>query len=59
MPRRTLFAVPALAMAIAAMPSGALAKPVHHGAHAKGATVTTGKADSHRPAGTGGGRRIR
>jgi hypothetical protein len=57
MPRRTLLVAPALALAIAAMPSGALAKPAHAGAHAaKADNAVWGKG---RPAGTGGGRRIR
>lgn len=60
MPRRSLLLVPAVALAIAALPSGALAKPAHHGAHtgihAKADNAVWGKG---RPAGTGGGRRIR
>jgi len=57
MPRRTLFLAPAVALAIAAMPSGALAKSAHSSAHAaKADNAVWGKG---RPAGTGGGRRIR
>jgi len=57
MPRRSLFLASTVALAIAAMPSGALAKPAHSGAHAaKADSAVWGKG---RPAGTGGGRRIR
>lgn len=57
MSRRSLFLVPALAVALT-IPAGAGASPGQGGshAHAKLDTPVWGKG---RPAGTGGGRRIR
>jgi|tagenome__1003787_1003787.scaffolds.fasta_scaffold20956625_2 hypothetical protein len=57
--RSSLLLTPTLALALVAMP--ATASPGHHGStashvHAKADSATWGKG---RPAGTGGGRRIR
>jgi hypothetical protein len=56
MPRRSLFAVPALALAIAALPSAAFADSYAKTGKGGGPSAT---AQSHGPAGHGAGRRIR
>ena len=59
MPRRSLFLASSIALAMAAMPSGALADPAHASAHAQGKSDNAASGKGNRPAGTGGGRRIR
>ena len=58
MSRRSLFLAPALAVALT-IPAGAGASPGQGGSHAHAKKADTPVWGKGRPAGTGGGRRIR
>ena len=58
MSRRSLFLAPALVVALA-IPAGAAAAPGKSGSHASVKKLDTPVWGKGRPAGTGGGRRIR